>query len=69
MCGNSTSFDDTSCEDSNMLLCIYAVIDLFSKHPYLMVDKTSIDGKYRPYFTRMQFQLFPDGKLPSFHSS
>jgi len=47
-----------------MLLCINAVTDPFSRNPYLMVDKTSTDVKYRAYFIHLQVQLFPDGKLP-----
>lgn len=47
MCDNFMTFYDTYCEDSNMLLCFNAVTDPFSRNPYLMVDKTSIDVKYR----------------------
>lgn len=66
---NFMTFYDTYCEDSNMLFCINAVTDPFSRNPYLVIDKTCIDVKYRAYFTHVRVQLLPDGKLPSFHSS
>lgn len=64
LCDNFITFYDIYYEDSNTLLCINAVADPFSRNPYLMVDKTTIDVKYRAYFIHMQVQLFPEGKLP-----
>lgn len=64
MYDNFITFHGTYFEDSNMLFCINAATDPFSRNPYLMVDKTSIDAKYRTDFIHMQVQLFPDGKLP-----
>lgn len=64
MCDNFMAFYDTTCEDSNRLLCINAVTDSFSRNPYLEVDKTSIDAKYRACFIHRRVQLFPSGSLP-----